>query len=284
MENKPISVVCMPKKRAETILYTDYLIIEKNVLEPRTERFVHTHSFYELEIVISGTLKLQINSVLMEVKTADFWMSLPNDIHDIYPTDGGGELLSVKFTDRILSAEMRDCFNTLKKSLFGTLTEADLKKCREMFLGILENYCKIESEFGSEIYAKSALEMMLAYVMNYCVDLPEKMNGKKNGGGRIFDAVDYIKKNYREPITVNHISRHFNYSPNYFSSKFKDVIGCSAIDFINNERLRHAYYLLTTSDMTVSEIAAFVGFDSLSYFSKLFKRRYGMAPSLVQRK
>ena len=283
MEKKTIEMVNMPPKRVESILHTDYLIIEKNTIKARPKRFPHTHEFYELEMVISGMIESGINNTLSRAVKGDFWLSLPNDIHTIFPLCEETVLISVKFTDKLLMRDMRDYLNTFQKSLFGTLPEADFERCKEMFPALIENYRKINSTFNGDVYAKSALEMMLSYFMSYCTDVSNETDKKMLGSSRIFDAVDYIKKNFRKSITINDISERFNYTPNYFSSKFKRVIGCNVIDFINNERLRHAYYLLNTSEMTVSEIAYFVGFDSLSYFSKLFKRSYGVSPTSVKK-
>ncbi len=281
MGNKSFYMMGMPTKRAESILYTDKLIIERNVVFPQSTIPLHAHSFYEFEIVIAGVIKSYINGKSVECTKGDFWLSLPNDVHYLRGLSDKTVLLSVKFVDELLLPSMRNYFNILQESIFGTLPESDFTNCRDFFRITIENYNKLNSEFNKQIYAKSALEMMLSYFMNYCVGFSEEKYKKILGNNKMFDAVEYIKKNFRNPITVNDMSKHFNYSPDYFSRKFKNVIGQSVIDFINNERLRYAYYLLTNSEMSVSEIADYVGFDSLSYFSRLFKRTYGTAPSKV---
>ena len=59
---------------------------------------------------------------------------------------------------------------------------------------------------------------------------------------------------------------------------FKKYIGMSCIQYINNLRLDNASKLLTTTNKTIMEISLDVGFDNLSYFNKLFKRKYNMTP------
>ena len=59
---------------------------------------------------------------------------------------------------------------------------------------------------------------------------------------------------------------------------FKKYIGMSCIQYINNLRLDNASKLLTTTNKTIMEISLDVGFDNLSYFNKLVKRKYNMTP------
>ena len=55
--------------------------------------------------------------------------------------------------------------------------------------------------------------------------------------------------------------------------------GMSVNEFLNMKRLEYASHLLQTSDMTVSEISDVSGFNSRSYFNRLFRERYGLTPA-----
>ena len=60
---------------------------------------------------------------------------------------------------------------------------------------------------------------------------------------------------------------------------FKSYYSCSVNDFVQRKRLEIAKKLLSQSDLNISEIAYKVGLNSKSYFSKLFKDRYGLSPT-----
>jgi AraC-like DNA-binding protein len=60
---------------------------------------------------------------------------------------------------------------------------------------------------------------------------------------------------------------------------FKNTMGTSFIDYLKDYRLAMAARLLQASDASILEIAEDVGFESLSYFNRAFKKRYGMTPT-----
>ena len=59
---------------------------------------------------------------------------------------------------------------------------------------------------------------------------------------------------------------------------FKKHIGLTCIQYINNLRLEKSSILLTSTNNAIMDISLEVGFDNLSYFNKLFKRKYNLTP------
>ena len=59
---------------------------------------------------------------------------------------------------------------------------------------------------------------------------------------------------------------------------FKKHMGLTSIQYINNYRLEKAAYLLTSTNNSIMDISLEVGFDNLSYFNKLFKKKYNITP------
>lgn len=80
------------------------------------------------------------------------------------------------------------------------------------------------------------------------------------------------------PITVPSMARRFHLSPAYFGEVFKRQSGMSLKEYHRNLRLQRASDLLRRTDRTVSAIAADVGMDDIAYFSRSFKRRFGVSP------
>jgi AraC-like DNA-binding protein len=64
----------------------------------------------------------------------------------------------------------------------------------------------------------------------------------------------------------------------YFSTLFKKETGKSVSDFIREKRMKRASHLLRTTDLQIQTVAEKCGILDLRYFSKLFKREYGVPP------
>ncbi|HBG6914569.1 AraC family transcriptional regulator, partial [Clostridioides difficile] len=90
---------------------------------------------------------------------------------------------------------------------------------------------------------------------------------------------DFIEEKYMDKITLKELASHVNLSVPHFCRTFKKITGKTTIDFINGIRLDKAIYYLKETDLNMTEIAMRCGFDSINYFSRLFKRNYDVSPT-----
>ena len=104
------------------------------------------------------------------------------------------------------------------------------------------------------------------------------------GEGRLAEIVRYIHKNLSQPLTIQHLSDQAHMSESNFYRVFKNEFGVSPVDFINEERIRLATRLLRDPDKQIKEVYLECGFNSLSYFNRLFKRKNQVPPREFQNK
>lgn len=95
-------------------------------------------------------------------------------------------------------------------------------------------------------------------------------------------ALVFIELNYQEPLDVDTICRHVNYSRSYLSRLFKKEVGLTILEYINTVRIRKAKSLLIDTNLSIKEIAEQTGFKNQFYFSKMFKKIQGQAPSVYR--
>ena len=89
---------------------------------------------------------------------------------------------------------------------------------------------------------------------------------------------DYIRKHYRDKIYLEDIAQALDLSPSYLSRLYRRETGGCIQDAINEERVYRASNLLRYSDMSLTQIAHYVGFPSQSYMGKIFKKWKNMTP------
>ena len=94
---------------------------------------------------------------------------------------------------------------------------------------------------------------------------------------------DHIKEHLSESISLSSLSAIVNYNETYVSRLFKQSTGVKLSEYIYQERIAKAKYLLSTSSDSIQAIAAAIGFDSPQYFSLVFKKSVGITPSEYQR-
>ena len=100
----------------------------------------------------------------------------------------------------------------------------------------------------------------------------------------IKDILKYIKRIHTQKIALEDVCKHFGYSRSYISHVFKKRTGQSFREYLTKLRLDDAKSLLEYSNLTVTEIALSVGFSDSTYFSNVFKTKFGISPSAYRKK
>jgi two-component system response regulator YesN len=95
----------------------------------------------------------------------------------------------------------------------------------------------------------------------------------------INSACDYIVKNCNKNVSLEEVAKTVHLSPFYFSRLFKQEKGYNFVDFLTQVRIDKAKKLLQNPDYTAVRIAAEVGYQDASYFSRVFRQATGMTPN-----
>lgn len=92
-------------------------------------------------------------------------------------------------------------------------------------------------------------------------------------------AVTYFHANYNHPICVEDYARSRGMSISWFIRNFKDYTGTTPTQYLLSLRISNAQSLLESTSYQVTEIAEIVGYNNPLYFSRLFKKQCGVAPT-----
>ncbi|SHI14651.1 transcriptional regulator, AraC family [Sporobacter termitidis DSM 10068] len=92
-------------------------------------------------------------------------------------------------------------------------------------------------------------------------------------------AVEYIRQNYADPISVEKIAAHFGVNRRRFAYLFERHTGMSPIVYLTACRIRRSKELLRTCACPIVQVAECVGYTDSFYFSRLFKKQTGVSPT-----
>ena len=96
-------------------------------------------------------------------------------------------------------------------------------------------------------------------------------------------ARKYLESNIHRTVSVEEVAAKFFLSPHYFARKFKSEIGMGIKEWHNRARMEKAVELLRDPMLTVSEVAAKLGFANANYFTNRFREHFGKPPGLARR-
>jgi len=105
-----------------------------------------------------------------------------------------------------------------------------------------------------------------------------------NTSNPIAFIINYIKKNLDKSLSIKELSQKAYMSESNFHRVFKNELGLSPIEFINAERIKKATFLLRNPSKKIKEICMECGFNSMSYFNRIFKRKHNISPKAYQKR
>jgi len=135
----------------------------------------------------------------------------------------------------------------------------------------IEDFLKIEDPME----LKSCCKKRIEYVSQSIKSIREKRINNR----LIIKAIEYIKKNYKNKITLEEVANELNISPHYFSKLFKDEVGETFIDYLTSLRIQKSKELLAENQLSGKEICFEIGYGDPNYFSRNFKRIVGITPT-----
>lgn len=112
---------------------------------------------------------------------------------------------------------------------------------------------------------------------------PADINSDVESSPDVYRAVKYIKENYDSQTSLDKISKVAALSRSHFMYKFKEVMGTTFKEYLNQIRTMKAKEMLCRSELSISEITYAVGFSSLRQFERAFKKISGTSPTEYRR-
>lgn len=96
-------------------------------------------------------------------------------------------------------------------------------------------------------------------------------------------AMGCIHTRYAESLTREDIANHVGLSPDYLTDCFRQELGVTPITYLRRYRIHQACELLKSTNLSITQVAAAVGFSESAHFSRTFQREVGMTPRAYRR-
>ena len=135
-------------------------------------------------------------------------------------------------------------------------------------------YRCFEGEWYEKLNALSIFYSVLSRVISRIkLNRPDELEDR-----RIKEAINYIYFHYKERITVLNCAESVYMSEPWFYVKFKKATGMTPIEFKNKIAVNQACIMLINTDKSIEKISEELGFSSVDYFRRVFKKTVGVSP------
>ncbi len=139
--------------------------------------------------------------------------------------------------------------------------------------GVVESLLMPPPIGSLRLFYEAKLRELVAYL---CFAEPEVRTAPDEA--RLREALAYLQSHLSDPDALQKMTMQIGVGARQCQRLFRVAVGCSPSEYLTELRLRKAAILLTTTDLTISEIALEVGYLSLSHFSRVFSQRFGKTP------
>ena len=155
------------------------------------------------------------------------------------------------------------------------VTKITDKKAEEYYKAIIDASASL-GDFKIPLTRAAVLSLVSYLGQNYTIQKQNNSTAKYNE--YIKKTIDYIERNISENFTVESLSVMVGISKYHFMREFKRITNHSVVEYINMRRCNRAQIMLKDKDISITEICDKCGFESTSYFSRVFKKYIGVSP------
>lgn len=272
---------------------TDVLSSSPYITVKRHSRFqtypLHYHDWVEINYMYDGSCKQIINNQVYSLEKGQVLLIDSDTIHTIEPLGESDILINIiinkdyfnsNFFNRIASDKI------LSRFFINSITDGTSHDSFILFHS--ENSRRLPffmDEFFCEWYSPSTvslemlnnlLSLIIIELINVYEDDLSKNNDllKKNS---IIPVLRYIETNYQK-CSLKSTADFFKMNGNYLSSQLKKYTGMTFIELLHQEKIRSAKILLKNSELSISDISHYIGYENISFFYKKFKSICGCLP------
>lgn len=239
---------------------------------------VHRHRFYSIELILRGSCGQDINGIRYNCGPGTLFLLSPLDYHRFLFNREPLDTCCLSFTENVLSQEVLTALQRSEAPWVLSLSPEALTRIS----GLLE---LAEKELSGELplqqsAADAVINLLLIALLRELPETPQEHPGPKAG---LHGCVGYVRKHFREPLSLDTLAKAFSVTPNHFCRVFRQLTGITFKEYLLQLRLEYAMQQLVQTDQSVTEVCLESGFNSPSYFSKAFRERFGCAPSDLRR-
>jgi AraC-like DNA-binding protein len=230
---------------------------------------LHWHSYFEIEIILTGKGKYILNDVEYDIEKHNVFLLTSTDFHYL-KIDEEATLLNISFDETM--TDEKDMASLILNNIarayeFDGDDYARIVKAAELL--------RHEYDINGDCQ-KSLLRYVVRSLFRKNTDMPDTRSDVGHLVG-IKRAIIFLELHFREAITLEQVAEQAGYNPSYFSKLFKQITGESYIEVLTKYRLGYARTLLANG-FSVTEACFASGFGSVSRFFEVFRGKYGISP------
>lgn len=249
------------------------------------------HEYFEISFVHKGTGTFRIGNRLYDLHPGDLIVLGNTEMHNLLSDNHNPiDMVSIYFLPELVARPGSTDLDFELLSFFynfgsahgnyieaGSIDSAGLSTHLETaYSAFISREPHYKLRIRNELY--DILLILLKHFEQNLVPEKEQYDKRLNDVRRLHPVFRLIENNYNSSISLEEASLAANMSRHYFCRFFKKTTGSTFIQYIHQVRIDRAKQLMLTSNLSITQIALEVGFESVSHFFRVFHRLTLLTP------
>jgi AraC-like DNA-binding protein len=253
------------------------------VNQPTFDFYWHYHPEYELTLIINGKGRRLVGNSHENFQSGDLVLigpGLPHTWVSGRGVKGRSEAVVIQFSQDFMGrfADLEELTAINKLLLLakqGILFNGKIPASTIQQILLLPEKIGIEKITG---LLQILDELSVLKSVSLTSSFYQPLKGKENEN-RINKVCQYVQKHAAESLTIHKAATLIHLSPGAFCKFFKRITGKTFSDYVNDIRIANVCNQLVATDKQIAEIAFMNGFESLTYFNRVFLKKKRVRPS-----
>jgi transcriptional regulator GlxA family with amidase domain len=181
--------------------------------------------------------------------------------------------------DKFPKVERNDTWQ-IDEKYFHLKNNWEIKENIDRIVNIIRSGNILKDMLAEVTLKELLIRIMQTQARNFIFENYQKLHTNH----RMAYVIQYIKDNIHQNLSIDDLSKQACMSKSHFFRSFKQEFGISPIDYILQERIERAKFLLKNSAQSIAQISYEVGFSSPAYFNRMFKKITNETPQHYKKK
>lgn len=249
---------------------------------PSTTIPAHWHEYLEILYLTDGRMTAVIQAEAYQPEAGSLLVINSNELHMTQTTGLTSYVLL-----QISTEQMRRFFPNFEALHFQTIIARDglSPDRKELFLHLEMMVGEYEKqEDGYQLLVTAHLYEFLYYLYRCCSHWNESgvTDSSSRDRKRIAGIMDYVRQNFRRPLTLDDAAASQGLSREYFCRLFKKYTGQTFLAYVNSVRTMNFYEELRKTDESITQLMMQNGITNYKVFMRIFKEMYGTTPQKIR--
>ena len=240
---------------------------------------LHYHDELEFLPILEGPFTVVVDGVEYTANTGEVVFvnsGVPHRTYSTAPSRNG--LVQFKESNFIFS----DVSRIVKYSArLSSLSDSKVRilKGEEIYTLLLDTISEAEGKnCGYEMFVRSHVYRILGHLYRLGILTDPEQLYKSKELQKILPAIEYLNLHYAEDVALDDVAAILGFDASYFCRIFKSATGATFVEYLNFVRISKAEKMLSRTGESILSISEAVGFASVSYFNRVFKKIRGCSP------